>query len=217
MSIRSNLKSSKKKSFSSFKYEEAFRFINLTALNPWQIEFKPIQPSAFFNERLNRLQCFDLQNLEESKKLLIDAICEEAMQDFQMLKIWKGAALETDRTHGNVDYLIAERKAYLDTPFLCIIEAKKDDFEQGVAQCLVEMQACQWCDRQQGRELDILGIVTNGDGWRFYQMTRHGEVYETLLYGIGNLPDVLGLLNWMFEQCQQTLLQTQISTPTSKT
>ena len=36
-------------------------------------------------------------------------------------------------------YLIDERRGYLEAPDVCTIEAKKDDFEQGIAQYLVEM------------------------------------------------------------------------------
>lgn len=98
----------KKRNFSSFKNDDAFRELNLENLTPWPIDTPPLTPSRVFKERLDRLQdSFDLSSYEESKKLLIDAICEEAIQK------------------------------------LCVAEAQKDDFEQGLAQCLVEMQACQ--------------------------------------------------------------------------
>lgn len=118
--------------------------LKITDLNSWEMNAPSIEPSAFFQQRLKRLEAFDLQSYERSKELLIDAFCEEAIQSFSKLKIWKGAGLEGDAVIGSVDYLIAERKRYLEAPLLCVAEAKKDDFEQGLAQCLVEMQACQW-------------------------------------------------------------------------
>jgi hypothetical protein len=200
---------SKKKNFSSFNKTQAFKQLHLTNLIPWKLEFQPIQPSDFFQQRLARLnRCFDLESYEESKKLLIDAICEESLDQFDRLKIWKGAMLETDITNGSVDYLIAERKRYLDKPLLCIIEAKRDNFEQGLAQCLVEMQACQWQNQQNqqlGKAIDIYGIVTNGEGWKFYKLQTTGEVYETLLYSIGDIENVLGLLHSVFQNCEQNL------------
>ena len=195
----------KKKNFSSFNKTQAFKQLDLIELIPWQIEFQPIQPSDFFQQRWARLQRFDLESYEESKKLIIDALCEEALEGLGRLKIWKGASLEGETTSGNVDYLIAERKRYLETPFLCIVEAKKDDFEQGLAQCLVEMQACQWQNRRIGKDIDVLGVVTNGDGWRFYKLTSQGSVYETLLYGIAHLEEILGLLHFVFKLGEQTL------------
>ena len=202
------LPKSKKKNFSSFSYAEAFKQLNLTDLTQWNINAPPVMLSAFFQERMNRLeQTFNLQGYEESKKLLIDAICEEAMLTSNHLRIWKGSQLESDVLAGYVDYLVAERKRYLDIPLLCIIEAKKDDFEQGLAQCLVEMQACQWQNRQADRDIDILGIVTNREGWQFYKLIVAGRVYGTPLYSVGDMELLLGRLRYIFELCEQNLLQ----------
>lgn len=198
----------KRKNFSSFNKKEAFKQLNLADLQPWSFAATPIPVSNFFQERLDRLhRRFDLDSCEESKKLLIDAVCDEALEKLDRLKIWKGANLESDTTCGVTDYLIAERKGYLEHPFLCIIEAKKDDFEQGLAQCLVEMQACQWENRQDKPEFDrdIFGIVTNGDSWQFYKLTPNGEVYETPTYSIGDLELLLGRLNHVFHLCEQNL------------
>jgi hypothetical protein len=196
----------RKKNFSSFTPIEAMKQLNLNDLIEWQVEIIPKEPSFFFKQRLERLECFDLQSVEESKKLLIDAVCEEAIQEFKRLRIWKGASLEGDRASGYVDYLIAERKRYLEAPMLCIIEAKKDDFEQGLAQCLVEMQACQWINHKLGREIDVLGIVTNGTTWNFYKLVRSGQVYETAAHALGDLEVVLGWLNYIFQNCEHNLV-----------
>ncbi|NEP18762.1 MAG: hypothetical protein F6J97_17990 [Leptolyngbya sp. SIO4C1] len=194
----------RKKSFSSFTYKEAFKYLGITELKRWTLAAEPVPISSFFQQRLERLQRFDLESLEVSKTLLIDAICEEGLEGFQRLKIWKGAYLEGKDVCGNADYLIAERRAYLEAPFVCVIEAKKDNFEQGAAQCLVEMQTCQWINQQLGRVIDIYGIVTNGEGWKFYRLAK-GEASESLLHGIGEMPILLGLLRTFFGLCEQNL------------
>jgi hypothetical protein len=199
-----------KKSFSKFTYTEAFRQLGVTRLNAWPLVVEPMQLSDFFQERFRRLQrAFDLRSYEESKKLIIDAICEEAIITFDTLKIWKGAALESDTLTGNVDYLIAENKAYLEAPLMCVIEAKKDDFEQGLAQCLVEMQACQWQNRQINHLTDVFGIVTNGQGWQFYRLNQTGAIDETLLYGISDLEMILAVTKHLFSLCQNSLQDAQ--------
>lgn len=195
----------RKKSFSSFTYKEAFKHLGITELKRWKLEAEPVPISDFFRQRLERLQRFVLESLEVSKTLLIDALCEEGLEGFQQLKIWKGAYLEGEEVCGNADYLIAERWAYLEAPFVCVIEAKKDDFEQGTAQCLVEMQACQWINRQLGRIIDIYGIVTNGEGGKFYCLKTNREVNESLLYGIGEMSILLGRLRAFFGLCEQNL------------
>ncbi|WP_373547282.1 hypothetical protein [Chamaesiphon sp.] len=195
----------RKKSFSSFSYKEAFQQLGIVELQRWYIEAEPVAISDFFRQRLERLQRFDLESLEVSKALLIDAICEEGLEGFDCLKVWKGAYLEGEKTCGNADYLIAERRGYLEAPYVCVIEAKKDDFEQGAAQCLVEMQACQWVNRQLGREIAIYGIVTNGEGWKFYRLELDGVVSGSLLHGIGEMSILLGLLRVFFGFCEQNL------------
>lgn len=204
-----------KRNFSSFTYAEAFKQLQITELIPWNLDVPALEPSGFFQERIQRLQLlFNLQGYEEAKKLLIDAICEEAILPCDHLRIWKGAQLESDAVVGYVDYLIAQRRGYLETPLLCIIEAKKDNFEQGLAQCLVEMQACQWQNQQAGRGIDILGIVTNGEGWQFYRLITSSEaqeptsaqVYGTPLYSVGDMQLLLGRLRHIFQLCEQNLL-----------
>ena len=136
----SQFKKVKKKKFSGYKLQEAFQQLGLNDLLPWNLQAKVLHTSDFFHEHLYRLRRhFDLEGYEESKKPLTDALCDEAINRCDRLKIWKSAQLEGDIAAGYVDYLIAERKRYLDTPMLWIIEARKDDFEQGLAQCLVEM------------------------------------------------------------------------------
>ncbi|MCG8363924.1 MAG: hypothetical protein MJA27_11410 [Pseudanabaenales cyanobacterium] len=198
----------KKKNFSGFKKIEAFKLLGLTDLLPWSIEAPPMAPSAFFQERLARLRRhFDLESGEEAKKLLIDAICDEALEGIEQIKIWKAANLEGETTTGVADYLIAENKRYLEAPFACVVEAKKDDFEQGLAQCLVELDACRWSNRQIGRDIEIFGVVTNGEGWKFYKLATDRLVHETLLYSLQNLDVLLGAQRHIFQQCEGNLLK----------
>lgn len=206
----------KKRQFFKFTKNQAFELLNLSDLLPWEINVDPIPLSDFFKERWQRLKRnFDLESYEESKKLLIDALCDEALNPLQHLKIWKGAQLEGEQAAGFVDYIIAERKRYITAPLLCIIEAKKDDFEQGLAQCLVEMESCRWQNSQQSQKtqhspIDIFGIVTNGEGWRFYRMVTPQTVYETSLYSTGDMERLLGRLRQVFLWCEEQLLQNRI-------
>ena len=195
-----------KKKFSGFSKAEAFQLLNLKELTPWEIKVEPVALSDFFVQHLQRLKRnFDLEGYEEARKLLIDAICDEAIDSFLHLRIWKGAKLESNVAGGFVDYLIAERQRYLTSPILCIVEAKKDDFEQRLAQCLVEMHACQWNNQQIARSVDVLGILSNGSSWQFYRLTPSGEVFESSAYSTGDMEFLLARLRFVFEICEQSL------------
>lgn len=195
-----------KKNFSSFTASEALQELSVNELLRWEIPIPTFQPSAFLPERLRRLENFDLTFSERAKELLIDAFCEEVVEQHPQLKIWKAAPLQSDDLIGQVDYLIAPRKAYVTTPLLCAVEAKKDDFEKGLAQCLVEMKACRWNNEQAAHPIDVYGIVTNGEGWKFYKLTVEGKVYESLLYSLGDRDKILGMLQYVFTKCEENLI-----------
>jgi hypothetical protein len=154
---------------------------------------------------MRRLRNFDLVGSERAKELIIDTICDEVLERHPYLKIWKAAPLQSADLIGTVAYLLAPKRAYLASPLLCVVEAKKDDFEQGLAHCLVEMQACQWNNQQNNRQIDIYGVVTNGTTWQFYKLVRNGQVWESLPFSISSPQVILGILAYVFTQCEQNL------------
>ncbi len=203
-----------KKNFSSFTTDEAFQELQLRELQEWKIKAKPFQTSPFLDQHLRRLRSFDLTSSESAKELLIDAFCQEVLEQHPQLKIWKSALLQSDTLTGQVDYLVAPKMGYITQPLLCVIEAKKDDFEAGQAQCLVEMKAACWKNEQAGKPIDIYGIVTNGGAWVFYKYAIDGQVYETLPYAIADQEKVLSLLSQVFAMCEAniTTFQTKAKT-----
>ncbi len=165
----------------------------------------PHPPSGDLKAHLRRLSAFDLQSSEQAKNLLIDAMFAEIAPLYNNLKVWKAALLKTDTLSSIANYLIAENRAYLFAPLLCVTEAKKDDFEQGQAQCIGEMLACRWHHTKENIEIDVYGIVSNGQGWQFYKLMQNDEVFETGLYTMENLPQLLGLLSFVCGECAKSI------------
>ena len=150
---------------------------------------------------MRRLESFDLKSSEQAKTLLIDSLFSEIVPLHGGLKIWKAAVLNTDTLTGVAGYLMAPHRAYLETPLLCVAEANRDDFEQGAAQCIAEMVGCRWNNRQDDHDIDIFGIVSNGQIWQFYKLTQAGEIFETELFTIAFLPELLGALDYICGEC----------------
>lgn len=170
-------------------------------LTLWQPDAPARPPSDMLLGHLARLNSFDLRSTGQGKTLLINALFAEVVPIHPNLKVWKAAALDTGTLTGVADYLIAPFRAYLETPLLCVTEAKRDDFERGQAQCLAEMYACAWNNRQAGHDVDVYGIVSNGQGWLFYKWERGGDVFETEQYAISDMPHLLGLLHYVCGEC----------------
>src|SRR5438128_2050495 len=141
-----------KRNYSALSLKDAMRLLRREILLRWQLNAPPRPSSEALKTHLRRLEAFDLENTEQAKTLLIDALFAEIVSEYPGLKIWKAAALNTDELTGVADYLIAPKRAYMATPLLCVTEAKRDDFERGRAQCLAEMYACVWNNRQENVE-----------------------------------------------------------------
>lgn len=194
-----------KQNYSAMTLEEAMLLIGRDSLTTWQLNAPPRPPSDILKEILRRFESFDLLSSEPAKTLLIDALFVEIVPLHPNLKVWKEAVLNTDTTTGVADYVIAPKRAYMATPLLCVAEAKKDDFAKGRIQCLAEMAACRWSNHQRGLTLDVYGIVSSGQAWQFYRLSQTGDAFETDVYGIEDLPGVLGALDYVCGECAKNV------------
>ncbi|MCP4348393.1 MAG: hypothetical protein GY795_23140 [Desulfobacterales bacterium] len=196
----------KRKPFNKYTLTEAYKFLNLTRLTPWNIQFTPIEATSVFHETLKRLDAFDISFGERGKEVLIDAILQEALSRRTKLKVWKEVSLKTETLSGRSEYVFAQRIDILTHPFVCLAEAKKDDFEKGLARCLLGMKACQMINLKSDISIEIHGIVTNAFGWRFYKLTLQDEVSESLFYSFQTqMPTLFGILDAIFETCEKNL------------
>lgn len=197
----------KKKPFNKYDLVEAYAYLHVTQVIAWEIAFDPIEPSAIFQADLERLEAFDVTFGESGKEVLIDTILQEALSRHKKLKVWKEVALKAEDLSGRSEYVFAERLTVLTHPFVCLAEAKKDDFEQGAAQCLLGMKACQLLNAKEHLMFDMYGIVTNAAAWQFYKLTTKNEVYRSRLYSFETqTPTLFGLLDAIFATCEQHIL-----------
>lgn len=190
-----------KRNFSGLTLREAMRYAGQGNFIPWQIGAEPRTPSVRLTETLERFDWFGVIYSEASKLLFIDALLVEIVPNFAHLRVWKDEPINTDTLVGVADYLLCPKLAYVETPLLCAIEAKKDDFTQGAAQCVGEMVACRNANKADGHDIDIYGIVSNGQTWEFYRLAQTGEIYQTAQYGMFALPELLGALYHVCAAC----------------
>ncbi len=195
-----------KRNFSGLTLQDVMEMAEQENLTRWSLDALPLRPSATLIENLRRLEAFDLGNTEAAKLLLIDTLLAEIVPNHPRLKVWKAALLESDTLSGISDYLIAPKRAYLSTPLLCAVEAKRDDFVQGRTQCLAEMLACTWNNRKKGFDSEVFGIVSNGQIWQFYRLAMSGEIFETAEYTSQYLPELLGALDFICVECDKFAL-----------
>lgn len=132
------------------------------------------------------------------------------------LLLWSHEPLNYDENLcGIPDYMVAKRspmgRIFLENPFLIIVEAKKDNFEEGWAQCIAEMIAAQRINqRHNSISTPIFGIVSTGVIWEFAildeNLGKKHFIKEIPIYTIQNLKLLFAALRYLFEQSKLQLV-----------
>ncbi|MGK7884311.1 MAG: hypothetical protein AB4057_06735, partial [Crocosphaera sp.] len=59
-------------------------------------------------------------------------------------------------------------KLIISAPIITLVEAKKENLNAGLGQCIAEMVAAQIFNKKEKNDIStILGVVTSGKNWRF--------------------------------------------------
>lgn len=114
---------------------------------------------------------------------------------------------------GTPDYIFSKRsplgKTVLEKPIVIVVEAKKNDFEQGWGQCLAELVASQKINHDD--QSSVYGIVTDGNLWQFGRL--HVDLFtkNENNYTIDNIQALYGALEHLINLVKQE--QTQSTQP----
>ena len=116
--------------------------------------------------------------------------------------LWIRQSIAYDDTlNGTPDYFISTRselgKTVVGSPLILLVEAKKNDFEQGWGQCLAELVAAQKINDDV--DFPVYGIVTDGTLWQFGRLIGDTFTHNRTDFALANLPTLFGAVNSVFE------------------
>eukprot|EP01113_Clastostelium_recurvatum_P018113 TRINITY_DN21371_c0_g1_i1.p1 TRINITY_DN21371_c0_g1~~TRINITY_DN21371_c0_g1_i1.p1 ORF type:complete len:361 (+),score=77.47 TRINITY_DN21371_c0_g1_i1:160-1083(+) len=105
---------------------------------------------------------------ESKRQMFINTTLVGILEQFQgRLQIYSEEALESTASRGKVEFCIKALGALI----LVLVEAKKDDFDQGYAQLILEMHAAYEMNKARGFVMPVVrGIVSNASGWAFCEL-----------------------------------------------
>lgn len=119
-----------------------------------------------------------------------------------ILAIWSRPNLLLDNELSGIpDYVISKKselgKIMLESPYVAVVEAKKDDFTSGWAQCSSEMYAMQQLNNED--DLPIYGIVSNGETWECACLEKQVFTKFKQIYIIQRLDELFSVLCSMLD------------------
>ena len=132
---------------------------------------------------------------------VITPILNIVAENNKPLNVWIEEPFNVDKEKslvGEPDYLIAPATDYggMELPPLCIIEAKKQDWDKGWAQALAEMVAASI----KGAEI-CYSVVTTGKIWQFAQLEDSLFIKDpSQISATRELQVVFDTLNWVFAE-----------------
>ncbi len=164
-----------------------------------------VQPDAFFlREFAFTLAAIDVYTSEASRaEAVIFPILREVYKGYhERFALWIQKTIAyNDKLNGTPDYLVATKsalgKTVLAKPLVLLVEAKKNDFEQGWGQCLAELVAAQKINDNVADA--VYGIVTDGKLWEFGKL--QGDIFTKNIEGVtvDQLARLFGALSFIFE------------------
>ena len=197
--------------FSDFKtiseVQEKFRITY--AINDFVPNTKSLNPSEHFLQEFEFcMQHINVFASETSRcEVVIFPVLKEIYKGYtDHYTLWSGKPLTYDETlRGTPDYFIATRSelgiSVVGTPLIILVEAKKNDFEQGWGQCLAELVAAQKIN--DNPDIPVYGIVTDGTLWQFGRLVGDAFIQNRTNFTLDNLPVLFSAVNSVFKAVQE--------------
>ena len=166
-----------------------------------------IEPSLYLLETLNISKDFFLISEKERSELLVMPI----LLDLKRAKknefsLYSGAFLDADPSqglNGECDFILSKGKqsVYVEAPIFCLVEAKKNDIDQSIGQCVAQMLGSMIYNQKEGKSNShIYGCVTTGTDWQFLKLEQQQLSIHNQLYFINDVPQLLGVLNFIVNE-----------------
>lgn len=192
-------------SYSEFTLTSVKREFNLTTMEEVGIFEKTseLKSSNLLKETLDyNLPIALASNSEKARsELLIAPILTDLRRQLNnKINLFSGIEFNVDNErglNGVCDFIISRSPEILEitAPVIIVVEAKKENLNSGLGQCIAEMVAAQIFNQNQNFSFPtIFGAVTIGTIWRFLKLEQNIVSIDLGEYYLQNVEKVLGIL-----------------------
>ncbi len=177
--------------------------ITLTRTVDLFADIPEIEPSSFLKETLQFNLPLALEiNSEKARSELIVAPILVAIKKLlpERISLFSGREFNVDAARGLsgcCDFLISRspEQLVIESPVIALVEAKNDNIQSGLGQCMAETIAAQIFNQRQENDIQtIYGVVTTGSIWKFFKLEGIAIEMDTNEYFINNVGKILGIL-----------------------
>ena len=166
------------------------------------------ESSDFLKELLKEFAPLALaMNTEKARsELIIAPILVEVRKHFlDRASLFSGVELNIDRDrrlNGVCDFLLSRSPSQLmlKAPVVVVVEAKKENINGALGQCIAEMWAAKLFNQQHQNDIPIIyGAATTGNDWKFLRLCDRLVEIDLTEYQLSNIDKILGILSLAFK------------------
>ena len=141
-------------------------------------------------------------NTEKARsELIVTPILVELRKHFNyQISFFSGKEFNIDPEkglNGFCDFLISRspEQLLIKTPVVALVEAKNDNLQNGLPQCMAEMIAARiFNERNNNNIAAIYGVVTTGTNWKFLRLVNQTIEVDLNDYFIDKISKIIGIL-----------------------
>jgi len=141
-------------------------------------------------------------NTEKARsELVIAPILVEVVKRLNCeVSLFSGIEFNVDKSqglNGICDFLVSlsAEQMFLEVPIIAIVEAKNDNINSGLGQCLSELFAAKLFNENKGYWIPHLyGVVTTGSLWKFMKLKDNTGWIDSEEYHVSNVEKIIGIL-----------------------
>jgi len=197
--------------YSDFTLRKVKQSFGLTAVEGGRFlpEVEPIAPSPILAGLLEDTVPWAIAvGTEKAKSELIiaPALLEVKRLLNHQISVFSGTDFTVDIAaglNGVCDFLISRSPEQLEieAPAVVLVEAKRDNINSGLGQCIAEMVAAQRFNEANNNPIPtIYGSVTSGTAWRFLKLEGQIVTIELRDYPFPPVETILSMLVWMVRE-----------------
>ncbi len=167
-------------------------------------QIAPVTPSDYLKTTLTEYAPLALSiNTEKSRSewIIAPVLAEVRKLHQNRIGLFSGTTFVVDKARGldgQCDYImsLSAEQFYISAPLLAIVEAKKEDINGGIGQCVATMFAAQLYNEKEQQSLPaIYGAVTTGTTWKFLKLSGTTAWVDRDEYYLNEIEILMGIFS----------------------
>ncbi|MEO0043940.1 MAG: hypothetical protein RL329_3388 [Bacteroidota bacterium] len=166
-----------------------------------------VAPSAWLQQTLHKARLLPIRSEKARSEAFVFPILTEMTErnNYEII-FYSGERLNAEKKYrlvGECDFIISKNigRYTINVPIFALLEAKKNDFDEGIPQCAAQMVGARIFNQKMKQNVDtIYGCVTTADQWLFMKLEGDVVYIDTQKYPIQQLETLLGILQYIIDQ-----------------